>query len=87
MKKKYEKPLIEIELYYTDSNIADCIDKVSWGPDADMNAEYGYANAVCSEYEDAFDVAAASDSSGYYQNWYEGSCSCYLSSGNSLVSS
>ena len=88
MRKVYVKPVIEVELYQLESNIASCIQKVSWGPDATLNEQYGYENAVCSEYLDAFDVAAASDSSGYYQNWYvDNGCSCYLSSGNTMVSS
>ena len=87
MKKKYEKPCFAFELYQLESDIATCIDKVSWGPDADLNEAYGHGNSVCSEYKDVWDVAASASTDGYSQNWYEGSCSCYLSSGNSLVSS
>ena len=87
VKKIYAKPVIRIELYQLEANLASCVDKVSWGPDADLNEYYGYGNSVCKEYKDAFEVAAASDSSGYYQNFYVGSCSCYLSSGETLVSS
>lgn len=78
MKKVYSKPLIEIEVYELNANIAaNCGNKVSLGPEAP-------GHTVCSEFEDAFDVASISVySSGTTPFYDDGSanCDCYYSSG------
>lgn len=79
MKKVYSKPLIEIELYEMNANIAaNCGSTVSLGPEA-------IGHTVCEEFEDAFEVASygLSRSTGVRPFYEDGSanCDCYYSSG------
>lgn len=70
----YEKPMIEFEEFELDAAIATgCGTVVSLGPGDDDHA-------ICSEYIQ--DLSLFSDHlPPQYANFYEGSCSCYLSAG------
>ena len=81
MKKGYEKPVLEFEEYELNTAIASgCGTIVSLGPGGDG------IHSMCSEYEDAFDMEAALLSvEPTKTNFYEGSCSCYLSAGDGTL--
>lgn len=78
MKKVYKKPMIEIEKYELDTRIASgCSSIVSLGP-GDLT------HPVCDEYVQTISLYSddvASDGATFY----EGSCSCYLSSVGSVL--
>ncbi|MCD8383329.1 MAG: hypothetical protein LUC30_10555 [Clostridiales bacterium] len=78
MKMGYEKPMIEFEEYQLSTAIASCETYVSLAPEewTYKGTHYG----ICEEY-----IQTLSDDDTYTGSgpWFEGSCSCYLSSGNS----
>lgn len=79
MKKVYSKPVVEIEVYELDTNIAaNCGNRVTLGPEAP-------GKTTCSEFEDAFDIAAysLSRSIGVTPFYSDGAanCDCYYTSG------
>ena len=78
MKKAYSKPLLEIEVYELNTNIAaNCESKVSLGPEAP-------GRVVCDEFKDAFEVfslyARTKAGTPFYSDGAV-SCDCYYSSG------
>lgn len=78
MKKEYIKPLIEIEAYELDAQIAaNCGNIVNLGPEG---PEPG--GVACSDYGDSYGPWALPRSSGisFYQSNLAG-CDCYYSSG------
>lgn len=79
MKKEYQKPVIEFEVYSMDEAIAaNCTDKVGFGPG-------DYTNYVCDGFEkDDFEVALyslRSSGTSFYNGENGPACSCYYSSG------
>ena len=78
MKKEYQKPIIEIEVYQMDAAIAvSCSFKVSLGPEAP-------GKDVCAKFEDAFEVTGVTTYASRGTPFYsDGSvnCDCYYSSG------
>lgn len=81
MKKAYSKPLLEIEVYELNTNIAaNCGSKVSFGPEAP-------GKEVCDEFKDAFEVfsldARAVGGTPFYDDG-AAHCDCYYSSGGGL---
>ncbi len=82
MKKGYEKPAIEIEDYsLTDAVAAGCTTTVSLAPEAWVYNGKSYD--ICEEYIQS--IATENDVPSSSGAWFEGSCSCYLSSGNSTL--
>lgn len=82
MKKVYSKPLLEVEVYKLNSDIAsNCGKKVSFGPEA-------IGKETCEEFKDAFEVATygLAKSTGETPFYNDGSanCDCYYSSGGGL---
>lgn len=81
MKKTYSKPLIEIEVYELNSEIAsNCGTTVSLGPEAP-------GKTTCDEFKDAFDVFSISMYSTGGTPFYEdgaANCDCYYSSGGGI---
>lgn len=82
MKKKYEKPVIEIEAYVLSAAIAsNCGETVSLGPEAPDKT-------VCDEFKGAFDVFSikpglnvmATGGTPFYADG-AANCDCYYSSG------
>lgn len=79
MKKVYTKPVIEIEVYKLDANIAaNCGTTISLGPEAP-------GKVICEEFKDAFDVASyglakSTDNRSFYDDG-SANCDCYYSSG------
>ncbi|MCD8231630.1 MAG: hypothetical protein LUD14_07415 [Clostridiales bacterium] len=80
MKMGYEKPMIEFEEYQLSTAIASCDTYVSLAPEAWTYRGKWYD--VCNEYIQELDVDGNTGNSGC---WFEGSCSCYLSSGNGTL--
>lgn len=78
MKADYEKPTIEFEEYELNAAIATgCQTIISLGPGDDVNS-------VCDEYK--VELYARSRSVDPFNgNFYEGSCSCYLSAGDGTL--
>ena len=81
MKKAYSKPLLEIEVYELNTNIAaNCGSKVSLGPEAP-------GKVVCDEFKDAFEVfslyARTTAGTPFYDDG-SANCDCYYSSGGGL---
>lgn len=73
MKINYKKPFIEIEDYEIDTVIAaGCQTLVSLGPGDDTHP-------VCKEYEP--DFGQSRSARALPLNFYEDSCTCYLSAG------
>ena len=87
MRKVYEKPVIEVELYQLSQSIATaCATVVSLGP----GGTYGNTTyEVCSEYE--VDTGSRSSASAASTEVYEGTfynsdiCSCYHSLGDGTL--
>ncbi len=80
MMARYEKPTIEFEEYSLDTALAACTTTISFGPGDSTHTE------VCDEYvfeQSIQDQAQIMDSEGGL--WYDGSCSCYLSSGGTVL--
>lgn len=81
MKKVYSKPLVEIEVYEMNADIAsNCGRTVSLGPEAP-------GKTVCEEFEDAFEVfslyGARSVGTPFYSDG-AANCDCYYSSGGAV---
>lgn len=78
MKKEYETPKLEIEIYTLDASIAsNCKTSVSMGPG------YGEYDA-CEEFD--FDIVMYSAETPFYDSDDEkggGVCTCYYTAGNS----
>lgn len=78
MKKVYSKPLMEIEVYELNANIAaNCGSTVTLGPEA-------AGHVICEEFENAFDVASYSLRSVGGTPFYDdgsANCDCYYTSG------
>lgn len=81
MKKRYEKPLLEIEEYELNMSIAyNCAMVVSNGPAVG-------SHTLCSDYgaKDPFEMDDEGDAvmaaSVYNVSFYEESCDCYYSAG------
>lgn len=71
MKKGYEKPMIEFDEYEVNTSIAaGCQTHITLGPGDDKHP-------VCEEYEPDFGPETRS----LPLNFYEDSCTCYLSAG------
>lgn len=85
MKKKYEKPVIEIEAYVLSAAIAsNCGETVSLGPEAPDKT-------VCDEFKDGFEVLSINPglnvmSTGGTPFYTDGAanCDCYYSSGGGI---
>lgn len=79
MKKVYSKPVVEIEVYEMNTNIAaNCGAPVSLGPEAP-------GKVTCEEFKDAFEVfslrnARAVGGTPFYDDG-AANCDCYYSSG------
>ena len=82
MKIGYEKPVMEFEEYELDTAIAaGCTTIVSLGPGDGLNR-------VCDEYIQELSLRSRSNPAMDGPTFYEGSCSCYLtSSGSTLLTS
>ncbi|MBQ8856523.1 MAG: hypothetical protein IJ024_00110 [Lachnospiraceae bacterium] len=81
MKKVYSKPLLEIEVYKLNADIAaNCASHVSLGPEAP-------GKTVCDEFKDAFEVSSygmrAAGGTPFYEDG-AANCDCYYSSGGGL---
>lgn len=76
MKARYQKPMIEIEKYALDSAIAaGCQTVISLGPGDDIHP-------ICDEYEPDFGFVRNKQMLRTAPlNFYEDSCTCYLSAG------
>ncbi|MCD8381764.1 MAG: hypothetical protein LUC30_02425 [Clostridiales bacterium] len=76
MKVGYEKPMLTIEEYELNTAIASgCSIRVSLGPGEYYDTDTGTYYTVCEEYDQGtYDSVV---------NFYDDSCSCYLSSGDS----
>ena len=77
MKKVYSKPVVEIEVYEMDTNIAaNCGNTVSLGPEAP-------GHTICDEFKDAFEVYSLARSTGrsFYNDGTLVTCDCYYTSG------
>lgn len=90
MKKKYEKPVIEISLYLVNEAFAGCDKIVNMGPSTAM------AETTCSDYLDYEDQGSrpttiddgVSTAAIFYIDQEDASCGCYLTSGtNTILSS
>ena len=84
MKKKYEKPVMKIEVYQLSSSIAACTTKVSYGP---YIPGYNQESDACSEYllnEGEGAAASYQYSGGFYTT---ATCTCYHSLGSSTLTS
>ena len=81
MKKAYSKPLLEIEVYELNTNIAsNCGVEVSLGPEAP-------GKDVCDEFKDAFEVFSLEPRVAGGTPFYDDGaahCDCYYSSGGGL---
>lgn len=82
MKKVYSKPVVEIEVYEMNTDIAsNCGERVSFGPEAP-------GKTTCDEFKDAFEVFSLYDmrSTGGTPFYDDGAanCDCYYSSGGGL---
>lgn len=77
MKKVYEAPEVEIELYQLDASIAlNCADIVNAGPAiGDKDACSGYIK--WEEENGGGEIRTKSSASTTPCNFYEGSCDCY----------
>lgn len=79
MKKVYSKPMLEIEVYELNANIAaNCGNTVSLGPEAP-------GHEICDEFKDAFDVVtygllSTENRTPFYSDG-SANCDCYYSSG------
>ncbi len=75
MKKKvYTRPLVEIEVYELNTSIAaNCVSKVSFGPEAP-------GKEVCGEFGDVFEVALYTSGKSFYSDG-TAECDCYYTSG------
>lgn len=73
MKKTYEKPKVEVELFSLSQNIAACSEKVLFGPREEDNA--------CGNYfpTDPFALENSVQSNVRVRPFYEDSCECYYS--------
>ena len=87
MRKVYEKPVIEVELYQLSQSIATaCATVVSLGPGGTVN---GVTYKVCSEY--SVDTGTRGETSTASTWMYEGtfysedSCTCYHSLGDGTL--
>ena len=81
MKKTYSKPLLEIEVYELNTNIAaNCGETISLGPEAP-------GKTTCDEFKDAFEVfsldARVTGGTPFYSDG-SANCDCYYSSGDGL---
>lgn len=87
MKRVYEAPIMEIELYELDTNIAsNCGDVVNMGPEGPG------AEDVCKDYYDKAEEpypesATWSRAAHNIDFWTEESCSCYYSASGTFFTS
>ena len=79
MKKVYSKPVVEIEVYEMNTNIAsNCGFEVSFGPEAP-------GKTTCDKFKDAFEVASlynmrSTANTPFYEDG-AANCDCYYTSG------
>lgn len=85
MKKVYEAPALEIEIYQLDANIAsNCTQVVTKG-------DYGGTGEderVCDDYIGIVEPTRVGDTAGTYAynvNFWENTCDCYTTAGNNGV--
>ena len=78
MKKVYKKPMLELEVYELNANIAaNCGKEISFGPEAP-------GKTTCDEFKDAWDVfSARSGGTPFYEDG-AANCDCYYSSGGGI---
>lgn len=70
MKKTYEKPKVEVELFSLSQNIAACSEKVLFGPDKE--------NEACGEYFPPEPFSSTYSARGQFPPFYDNdSCKCY----------
>lgn len=88
MKKVYEKPLVEIEVYTLDCSIAsNCALVVNMGPEATN------AIKVCDDYYEKTGESRSTNGVSAYslphnvQFWSEETCDCYYSAGSGCFTS
>lgn len=86
MKRVYEAPILEIELYELDTNIAsNCSQTVTMGPEGPE------AEAVCKDYydkaEEPYPESATWSRAHNIDFWTERNCDCYYSSSGSFFTS
>ena len=81
MKKVYSKPILEIEVYEMNADIAaNCGNRVTLGPEAP-------GKVTCDEFKDAFEVfslyTTRSTAGTPFYSDNSANCDCYYSSGGS----
>ena len=78
MKVGYRKPAVEFEDYELNTTIASgCKETVNLGPGDPVT---GY---VCDEYK--IQISSLEDENSLSENFYEGSCLCYLTAGTGAL--
>lgn len=87
MKKTYERPTLEIEVYMLNASIASNCSLV-----VDMGPEGPGAQKVCKEYYDKTGETPPARIASYsmphnVQFWSEETCDCYYSAGNGCFTS
>lgn len=79
MKKAYVKPVLELEMYTLNADIAgNCGNKVTLGPG--IVQSNGQIQSICDEFNDPWAMALSVDTSFYDENTGS-ACTCYYSAG------